>query len=93
MWKVRIHYAVLRQPPKAGVHVLVIGTHAYSKKECWQGEELSTQQLLLRLIEKQPDYPLERLVTHEFALEDYKEATISNVQRGKYQSVKTLFRM
>lgn len=71
----------------------VIGTHAYSKKEVWQGETISTQQLLLDLIAKQPDYPLESLVTHEFALDDYEEAIVANLQREKYQSIKTLFKL
>lgn len=71
----------------------VIGTHAYSKKEVWQGETISTQQLLLDLIANQPDYPLESLITHEFSLEDYEEAIIANLQRDEYQSIKTVFKI
>lgn len=67
----------------------VIGTHAYSKKEQWKGKEISTQQLLLELLKKHKDYPLELLVTHEFPLDEYKEAIISNMKRGQYKSVKT----
>ncbi|CAM3173966.1 zinc-binding dehydrogenase [Filibacter tadaridae] len=71
----------------------VVGTHAYSKKESWQGKEKSTQELLIELIEQNKDYPLEQLVTHEFSLGQYQEAIIANLDRGKYKSVKTLFRM
>lgn len=70
----------------------LLGTHAYSKTESWQGETLSTQQLLLKLIEQKPSYPLEKLITHEFSLDQYKEAIIANVERAKAKSVKTLFR-
>lgn len=70
----------------------VLGTHAYAKKEVWQGKEMSTQSLLLDLLEKNPNYPLEKLITHEFALEDYEEAIIANVDRKKYASIKTLFK-
>lgn len=71
----------------------VLGAHGYTKKEPWQGRELSTQELLFELIEKQKDYPLEQLVTHEFPLEQYEEAIIANLDRAKYKSIKTLFRM
>lgn len=71
----------------------VIGTHAYSQKERWQGEEISTQALLLRLLQENPDYPLEALVTHEFALDEYEEAIVANIERTKYQSIKTLFKL
>lgn len=71
----------------------VIGTHAYSKKEVWQGETISTQELLLDLVAKKPNYPLESLVTHEFSLDEYEEAIIANLQRPQYQSIKTLFKI
>ncbi|EGL82946.1 Alcohol dehydrogenase GroES domain protein [Caldalkalibacillus thermarum TA2.A1] len=62
-------------------------------KEKWQGEELSTHELLIRLLLKHPGYPLEDLVTHEFPLEAYQEAIKANADRGAYQSVKTVFRI
>lgn len=71
----------------------VLGAHGYSKKEIWEGEEMSTQTLLFELIKQQQDYPLEQLVTHEFTLDQYQEAIIANVDRAKYKSIKTLFRM
>ncbi|HLQ96801.1 MAG TPA: alcohol dehydrogenase catalytic domain-containing protein [Pseudogracilibacillus sp.] len=71
----------------------VLGTHAYSKNETWQGKDISTQELLLQLIEQNPEYPIEKLVTHEFPLEDYEEAIIANIERQKYKSIKTLFRI
>lgn len=71
----------------------VLGTHAYSKKETWHGKETSTQELLLELIEQHKDYSLEQLVTHEYSLDQYQEAIVANLDRGKYKSVKTLFRL
>lgn len=71
----------------------VLGTHAYSKKETWQGKEISTMELLLQLIQEKPEYPLEKLITHEFSLEAYEEAIIANMEREKYKSIKTLFRI
>ncbi|MEN1966693.1 alcohol dehydrogenase catalytic domain-containing protein [Lentibacillus sp. N15] len=71
----------------------VLGTHAYAKKETWQGKEATTQELLLDLISQHPDYPIEQLITHEYPLEDYREAIIANLDRENYQSVKTLFRI
>lgn len=71
----------------------VLGTHAYAKREVWQGKELSTQELLIQLLQANKDYPLEKLVTHEFPLKKYKEAIIANLERDKYESVKVLFRM
>lgn len=71
----------------------VLGTHAYSKKEWWQSREISTQDLLIELIEQHRTYPLESLVTHEFSLNQYQEAIIANIDRARYKSIKTLFRM
>lgn len=71
----------------------VLGTHAYAKKEVWQQKEISTQKLLLELIQQHKDYPLEQLITHEFLLDDYQEAIIANTIRKKYESIKTLFRI
>lgn len=71
----------------------VLGTHAYSKKELWKGNEQSTQELLIDLIEHNKSYPLEQLVTHEYTLNQYEEAIVANLDRGKYQSIKTLFRV
>lgn len=71
----------------------IIGTHAYSKRESFQGKTISTQQLLLNLIEQHKDYPLDSLITHEFTLDEYEEAIIANIDRQKYKSVKTLFKI
>ena len=44
----------------------------------------------LRLLDEGRD---PRLVTHVFALEEYRDAVIANVERGRTRSVKTLFRL
>lgn len=71
----------------------VLGTHAYSKKEVWEGKVLSTHELLLERIEQNKSYPLEQLATHEFSLEQYEEAIMANLDRESYQSIKTLFKI
>src|SRR5690625_798486 len=71
----------------------VLGTHAYAQKEVWDGKEISTQRLLLELMQQHKDYPIEQLVTHEFSLNQYQEAIIANVNRQEYKSIKTLFRI
>lgn len=71
----------------------IVGTHAYAKKEVWQDEEYSTQELLIKLIQENPDYPLEELITHEYPLKKYKKAIKTNIDREKYKSVKVLFRI
>lgn len=71
----------------------IIGTYGYSLKEKWQRKERLTQDILFQLIERNPNYPLEKLVTHEFALENYKEAIIANINSERYQSIKTLFKI
>src|SRR5690625_3898626 len=69
----------------------ILGTHAYSKKETWQGKETSTQTLLWELIQLHQDYPLDQLVTHKYSLDGYQEAMKANLDREKYHSIKTVF--
>lgn len=69
----------------------VLGSLGYGREE-WQGEQLSTHDLLIRLLLKNPAYPIEELITHRFPLEDYQEAIKANMDRGAYQSIKTVFR-
>lgn len=71
----------------------ILGTHAYSKKEVWKGEEISTHELLMNLLVKHPNYPIDQLVTHEFTLDEYQEAILANMEREKHESVKVLFRV
>src|SRR5690625_1047850 len=71
----------------------VLGAHAYSTKEVWQEKEISTQELLLEVIQQHKDYPLEQLITHEFSLDQYQEAIVANIDRKKHESIKTLFRI
>jgi hypothetical protein len=35
---------------------------------------------------------LDALVTHTFALEKFSDAVVANIQRGRFKSVKTVFR-
>jgi len=71
--------------------ITIHGSLGYGR-ENWQGETLSTHQLLIELLLKHPDYPLESLITHQFPLEGYQEAIKANMNRGAYQSIKTVFR-
>lgn len=71
--------------------ITIHGSLGYGR-ETWQGEQLSTHQLLINLLLEHPDYPLESLITHQFPLEGYQEAIKANMDRGAYQSIKTVFR-
>ncbi len=65
------------------------GAFAYAMEE-WQGEELSTMALALRLMaEKKVD--LGSLVTHRFALDDYREALTTVTSKGNSGVVKAVF--
>jgi threonine dehydrogenase-like Zn-dependent dehydrogenase len=72
--------------------LLVIGSVGYGREK-WNGRKISTFQLLLELLESHPEVPFEDLITHEFALDEYREAIVANVDRAKYQSIKTVFRL
>jgi len=69
----------------------ILGSLGYGREE-WQGEQLSTHDLIIRLLLQNPVYPVEELITHQFPLEDYQEAIKANMDRGEYQSIKTVFR-
>ena len=65
------------------------GAFTYAIEE-WQGEEISTMALALRLMaEKKVD--LGRLVTHRFALDDYSEAFATVTSKGNSGVVKAVF--
>ncbi|PTX64981.1 threonine dehydrogenase-like Zn-dependent dehydrogenase [Melghirimyces profundicolus] len=70
----------------------IIGTVGYGRED-WKGRSLSTYQLLLELLSQGTNLPLEELITHEFSLDRYREAIAANVHRGRYESIKTVFRI
>lgn len=65
------------------------GAFAYGIEE-WQGEEISTMALAMRLMaEKKVD--LGRLVTHRFKLDDYREALTTVTSKGNSGVIKAVF--
>jgi L-iditol 2-dehydrogenase len=36
--------------------------------------------------------PLDKLVTHSFSLDQYQDAVVANIERGRFRSVKTIFK-
>src|SRR5699024_6244863 len=71
----------------------IVGTHAYAKKEVWQDEEYSTQEVLIKLIQETRYCPVEERITHEYPWKKSKKAMKTNIDREKYRSVKVLFRI
>ena len=58
----------------------------------WQGEEISTFDLALRWL-AEGKIATEQLLTHRFALADYKVAFDTAVDKRRYQSIKVAFDM
>lgn len=67
----------------------LIGTLGYGV-ETWQGEQLRTFDLTMRLMQGRT-LPLTSLITHQFALSQYAEALNANLDRAGTRSLKTLF--
>jgi threonine dehydrogenase-like Zn-dependent dehydrogenase len=67
----------------------VLGTYAYGMEDMG-GQRLRTFQLALRLLGEQRVH-LEPLVTHKFALADYRAAVRSALFTGPQRSIKTVF--
>lgn len=69
----------------------ILGTHAYAKKEQWDDQLYRTQSLLFELLSENDQSRIESLITHEFTLDQYREAIRTNIDRQQYQSMKTIF--
>lgn len=68
----------------------VIGTFYYGPEAARANRH--TMDVVAELLADPRAARLDALVTHTFPLERYQEAVIANVQRGRYKSVKTVFR-
>jgi threonine dehydrogenase-like Zn-dependent dehydrogenase len=66
--------------------VSLVGTYYYAPEPTRAGRH--TLDLTLDLVDERVD----PLVTHSFGLEQYQEAVVANIERGRYQSVKTVFK-
>ena len=67
----------------------VMGTYTYGVEE-WRGERVRTFELALRFLEKR-QVELAALVTHRFALTDYRRGIRTALATGPNRSVKTVF--
>jgi threonine dehydrogenase-like Zn-dependent dehydrogenase len=68
--------------------IALVGTYFYGPEPARGGKH--TLDLTLELLSG--DARADRLVTHSFDLAQYQEAVIANLERGRYKSVKTIFR-
>jgi threonine dehydrogenase-like Zn-dependent dehydrogenase len=68
--------------------VALQGTYYYAPEAARGGRH--TLDLVLELLTG--DTRVDPLVTHRFALDDYREAVVANIERARYQSVKTLLK-
>lgn len=69
----------------------LVGTFCYSREASDTARRRTFEIVLDRLGDATLAGPIDRLVTHEFPLEQYREAVIANVERDRHRSVKTLF--
>jgi L-iditol 2-dehydrogenase len=70
--------------------IALCGTYYYSPEPSRGGRH--TLDLTLELLSGESGARVDELVTHRFPLESYQEAVVANIARGKYKSVKTIFR-
>ena len=70
--------------------IALVGTYYYSPEPARGGKH--TLDLTLELLSGESGARVDPLVTHTFALEQYQEAVVANIERGRFQSVKTIFR-
>jgi threonine dehydrogenase-like Zn-dependent dehydrogenase len=68
--------------------ISLVGTYYYSPEPSRQMKH--TLDLTLELLSGSA--LADPLLTHRFGLEQYQEAVVANIQRARYQSVKTIFR-
>jgi threonine dehydrogenase-like Zn-dependent dehydrogenase len=68
--------------------VALVGTYYYAPEPARSGKH--TLDLTLELLSG--DARVDALLTHSFTLEQYQEAVVANIERGRYQSVKTIFK-
>jgi threonine dehydrogenase-like Zn-dependent dehydrogenase len=69
--------------------IQIVGSFMYYMEQ-WQGEELSTYTLALRLIQQNPSV-FEKMVTHEFKLTDYKKAIEVALDKKNNGCIKAVF--
>lgn len=68
----------------------VIGSYVYGPEQ-FRGRTLHTFDVVRELLAERAGPDPSALVTHTFRLEEYGKAIEANLQRGSYQSVKTVF--
>lgn len=68
----------------------IIGCLCYGL-ERFRGMKIRTFELAVELMRGKDE--LKKLITHKFRIEQYKEAIISNVDRKRFKSIKTVFEL
>ncbi len=70
--------------------IAIQGSYFYAPEPARGGRH--TIDLTLELLSGDAARAVDALVTHTFPLEKYQEAVVANIERGKYRSVKTVFK-
>ena len=68
----------------------VAGSYVYGMEE-FRGKRRHTFDVVIELLKSAAGPDPAKLVTHVFGLGEFDKAIEANIQRGKYQSVKTVF--
>lgn len=70
--------------------IRVLGSCGYGR-EVWEGTPRHTFEVAMELLLRRPEYPIERLITHVFPLEAYREALHTALSRRESQALKVAF--
>jgi threonine dehydrogenase-like Zn-dependent dehydrogenase len=68
----------------------VLGSYGYGREPSLPGQP-HTFELALRRLADQPGHPLGEIITHRFALDEWRAALLANLERGRSGAVKTVF--
>ncbi len=71
----------------------IAGTIFYGREAADAARRRTFEIVLDRLTDAALAAPIASLVTHEFPLEKYRDAVVANVDREKFRSIKTVFRL
>lgn len=70
--------------------IKLLGSCGYGREE-WQGTTRHTFEVTMELLQKQPEYPVDRLITHVYPLSDYRKALCAALNRRESKAVKVAF--
>lgn len=68
----------------------VVGSLGYEMEEV-DGRRIHTMELVMELLQRRPDVPVEAMITHRFPLSQYREALALNLGPQRREAVKVVF--